>query len=436
MRLSTWSTAALAVSFAAGCTSPLGPSPTSSPSAAVPTLPTSNQSSAAPSTPSPGPVATLRDSDLQPDTIARVVTNNLRVRSEPGVSDTSIKFEPLLDADVLAYVVDGPVAASGYDWYLIEPLDPSGRDDPGMPSGWVAGAAPTGEPWLVTEPFECAANKGDVAPWPVLRVESPRAPFYLGLYCFGRQKLTFTARLGISDVPCETDAPWVTNPDWFDNCRQDPHYLWADTYGSRPAFAPGIDLSFASSPDGPPFVEVAGQFDHEAARECRAVRTDDGEPYLGALAPHPKLVVARCRAQFVVTGMRELSERLDLIQAGSYSCEGGALAGYGSAGDGFVIVNVNGPGDLIAEVALRGGLPNKTYTVQLIQSKGLGGSIDDCYVEDATLVTDSVGAGRASVHEARHSGVVGVWVYVLHLGDNGPSDLHGTRLVPIADFSS
>ena len=123
----------------------------------------------------------------------------------------------------------------------------------------------------------------------------------------------------------------------------------------------------------------------------------------------------------------------ELINNGSYSCEGGALAGYGAPGDGFVIIDTAMPRDLTAQVVLRGGLPNTTYTVQLIQSAGLGGSIEDCSVLDATLITDSRGNGHATVREARFPDTIGAFVYLVHLGDaTGPVDLHGTRLVPVA----
>jgi Tol biopolymer transport system component len=126
------------------------------------------------------------------------------------------------------------------------------------------------------------------------------------------------------------------------------------------------------------------------------------------------------------------TEPLSLIKNGSYSCEGGALAGYGVPGDGFAIITATSSGDLTAQVMLRGGLANTTYTVQLIQSAGLGGSIEDCSVEDGTLITDSRGDGAARVREARRPDTIGAYVYLVHIGDSaGPQDLYGTRLIPV-----
>jgi len=122
----------------------------------------------------------------------------------------------------------------------------------------------------------------------------------------------------------------------------------------------------------------------------------------------------------------------ELIRNGSYQCEGGALAGKGVPGEGFAIINAESPRDLMAQVSLRDGLPNATYTVQLIQSAGLGGTAEDWSVVDATLITDSHGNGYAIVREARLPDTIGAFVYLVHLGDaTGPLDLHGTRLVPV-----
>lgn len=88
--------------------------------------------------------------------------------------------------------------------------------------------------------------------------------------------------------------------------------------------------------------------------------------------------------------------------------------------------------DLMAQVMLRGGLANTTYTVQLIQSAGLGGSVEDCFVENATLVTDNRGDGHASVREALLPATIGAFVYVYHLPDaTSPMDIHWTRLIAV-----
>jgi hypothetical protein len=58
----------------------------------------------------------------RPDGFAYVVTDDLRMRSKPEVSDASGKYEPLLWKGALAWVAEGPIRGSGYDWYRIVPL--------------------------------------------------------------------------------------------------------------------------------------------------------------------------------------------------------------------------------------------------------------------------------------------------------------------------
>src|SRR5688572_207954 len=85
---------------------------------------------------------------LRPDTVAIAVEPDLRVRSLPGVSDGSAMLSPLLRKGDALYVIVGPVAASGYDWYEIH----APRADL---TGWVAAAAKTGEDWIRPVSLDC-----------------------------------------------------------------------------------------------------------------------------------------------------------------------------------------------------------------------------------------------------------------------------------------
>ncbi len=102
--------------------SPIVPSPTTS----VPPAPTGV-------TPSGGYAA---------NTIVEVVVTDLRVRTAPTVDDTkSAKLEPLLGTGTQLRVIEGPVNADGYDWYLVQAI--------GLPHrGWVAAADHDGAPWV------------------------------------------------------------------------------------------------------------------------------------------------------------------------------------------------------------------------------------------------------------------------------------------------
>lgn len=91
---------------------------------------------------------------LRPETAAVAVTDRLRVRSLPEVSEESTKLEPVLrDGDSL-YVVEGPVHGSGYRWYRVY------APRVGL-NGWVAWADKTGAPWIEPRPLHCAPSASD-----------------------------------------------------------------------------------------------------------------------------------------------------------------------------------------------------------------------------------------------------------------------------------
>ncbi|MEA2609306.1 MAG: hypothetical protein QOJ75_1549, partial [Chloroflexota bacterium] len=132
----------LVVLSVAGCESSV---PTPSPAA----------SSAASSAAAPSATAVPTDhassSLVDPFLGSTVVTvsDNLRVRSAPGISDESRKYEPLLPLGTQLRVMGGPVSASDYVWYDVAPvgfplLDAYNRVD----HGWVAMADHDGQPWL------------------------------------------------------------------------------------------------------------------------------------------------------------------------------------------------------------------------------------------------------------------------------------------------
>lgn len=83
-------------------------------------------------TPTPTPTAKPRPpAVLKLGSIATVVSDGLRVRSRPEVSDDSKKLEPLLQRGDHVFVVKGPVAGSGYRWYEVQPLgDPGDQERP------------------------------------------------------------------------------------------------------------------------------------------------------------------------------------------------------------------------------------------------------------------------------------------------------------------
>jgi serpin B len=109
--------------------------PSSSPPAAVATAtPPSNEApSASPADPFVGNVVVT-------------VSDRLRVRSLPEVSDASVKYEPLLPIGTELQVIGGPVDGSGYVWYEVSPISLALND--GVTRGWVAMADKNGEAWI------------------------------------------------------------------------------------------------------------------------------------------------------------------------------------------------------------------------------------------------------------------------------------------------
>lgn len=126
---------ALIAVLTAGCTSEPSPS-------------ASGGSSASPSIPVSSPTASPLASPgvPEPDTVFVTVSDRLRVRSEPRISDDSIMYDPLLPIGTELFVLDGPVSANGYTWYKVAPVSFAELDGPGY--GWVASAGKDGEPWI------------------------------------------------------------------------------------------------------------------------------------------------------------------------------------------------------------------------------------------------------------------------------------------------
>ena len=188
-------------------------------------------------------------------------------------------------------VIDGPVEADGYDWFLVDPraYDENGR---GLPTGWVA-AGKDGEPWIKLLELDCPSVPTDVDDMRDLASD-------YRLSCFRGIEIKFTARLEQTGYACSSPEP--IEPAWFSHCTTEfDHTIVALNSFHRfldNAWGPDVDMGIAARPAAPPemwpTVEVTGQFDHPAARTCQ------GGPLLQAMT------VLACRNKFVVTSMREI----------------------------------------------------------------------------------------------------------------------------------
>lgn len=99
---------------------------------------------------SPTPSADPGPGGLEVGRIAEIVTTDLVVRSLPEISDASAIDPVRVPIGFLAYIVDGPVAADGYDWYRVAPFPPTLSDvvESHPEFGWLAAAGKDGEPWI------------------------------------------------------------------------------------------------------------------------------------------------------------------------------------------------------------------------------------------------------------------------------------------------
>ena len=116
---------------------------------------TAGASPAPTSAPSAGPPQDgPRPAGFAPDTIVEIVVTDLRVRTAPTVDNaTSAKLEPLLGTGTRLQIIEGPVLADDYEWYLVQAI--------GWPHrGWVAAGDHDGEPWI-----EDPASRGGAVPF-------------------------------------------------------------------------------------------------------------------------------------------------------------------------------------------------------------------------------------------------------------------------------
>ncbi|HET9346610.1 MAG TPA: hypothetical protein VFO05_13010 [Candidatus Limnocylindrales bacterium] len=221
---------------------------------------------------------------LQPDTIAEVVGTNLRARSQPGVGQESIKFEPFLQPGDLLFVMSGPVEADDYDWYEVVPIDAEGsRGAHELPSGWVASADHDGTPWVRPGAAQC--------PRPPVDIEALESMSQLGrVVCNRGEPVALPAIVqrgddhGCVGGPCGAE-PWIGG--------------WVARSNSvrTPTGAPlEIAIDPASSVDADDIgtdrlVVLHGKFDRPNALGCHT-----GGPH-----PAPGLVeLAKCRGLLVV----------------------------------------------------------------------------------------------------------------------------------------
>ena len=126
----------------------IGATPTDTPNATR-TPPSSPSPTATPTTTTPTatPPAEQRFDALEDGDVLVVITDNLVVRSEPEVSDSSEIFDQVLQPGAVVRYRGGPVEGSGYEWIEGRVIEPPRREGP--LTGWIAvGDNDSDESWL------------------------------------------------------------------------------------------------------------------------------------------------------------------------------------------------------------------------------------------------------------------------------------------------
>jgi hypothetical protein len=217
-----------------------------------------------------------------------VVTNDLVVRSAPGTGRDSEVYGTI-DLDYLggylpAFVLDGPVVADGYQWWLIVPHGfwMLGGGDWLWP-GWVADGG-QGDVWL--EPTGLTCHDA-----PANETEESLQSFV----CLDDAELTLPEGMlqfcgdGAGD-PYPTAWPGFCS---FQECYATPPDCWE--VGADPPNSTIVHFDSSPAPDEADNrrLLLTGHFDDPAAEDC-AVEGD----------PLSRLHVFRCRHHFVVTSYR------------------------------------------------------------------------------------------------------------------------------------
>ena len=286
------------------------PGSISTPSAAA--SPSASPAQSATETPSASPSASqAAESELA---IFASTVDGLRLRAGPSLAAEPLSYRCTgnyvqlpadctdaiaIDAGRTMVVFDGPVAADGFDWYLV--VMP-GREPGADQLGWVA-TPHQGDAWLVRSELECPASAPDPTAMAAMGVTMP-------VYCYRGRELTLEGWV-VTGFGCNVGGTF--EPTWLAHPCANMSYIRSTptpSMGDQPLFlhypAPGVTNPTLTSNDGQ-HVRIAGHYDDPAARGCVIEPADpprlDGRTFE---ASDPTADVAVCRMRFVVTEVTPL----------------------------------------------------------------------------------------------------------------------------------
>ena len=224
-----------------------------------------------------------------PSMAAVTVSDRLRVRSLPEVSDASVKFEPLVPLGTRLAVIDGPVLGSGYSWFrVVVPMTAGSTTVSKWLVGWVAAAAKDGEPWIKSLPIACPSGPA-VRAIDLARLR--QRPIDDGpLTCFGGDAISV---MGRGRLVCQSGDP----ADWLSSTRGRRVDIVDGTTTISARVPPGTDLGLACGDPVGPRSRFELHTDDPAASACR-VGPDPADR-----AIDPVAAGYWCRTRLVVTGV-------------------------------------------------------------------------------------------------------------------------------------
>ena len=227
--------------------------------------------------------------------MARVIADAVVVREAPGRQSALIQLNCYLGPAPCGqlffgrdsgyesvYLLDGPVAADGYDWYLAA-TDRSESLNPEY-IGWIPAGDAAG-PWVVGAPPDCPQEPIELAEATYAAIS-----FLPRLDCLGGAELTLRGWFpapppsGVSSEACQ---PIESEPMFcgfgYDMLRpvEAPWAGDANYLQFKVERAGGL-----TQPERPAWITVRGRFDHPGSSECHERDIRD---------------VLVCRLQFVVT---------------------------------------------------------------------------------------------------------------------------------------
>jgi hypothetical protein len=243
------------------------------------------------------------------DTLAETTVDRLTLREDPRLGGRVIGIAAL---GLRAWVIRGPVAADGYQWFRLKAAPAAGRcegriepDDMSCSDwiGWAAGLTPSGDVWLTAAAVDCPQEL-DLRAYLSLTHDER-------LYCAGSDNWTLRVYVPPLEGGRGCLPVWVIDPAWMDgSCTltfPQPVKRRLDEDSRLQMFTPprlnACDEAVQAcwwQEDKGQWLTITGHLDDPVAQKCRPVLSDAFADEDVGPPPDTDLVVHACRLHFVV----------------------------------------------------------------------------------------------------------------------------------------